>query len=95
MPITALIIALPLGGYNSVEEQVEANPGSFGYSEVTHKFNLPPATGRPELNIYASRSISDTGVQYGPEQQLTSSTNLLVLTSRDSGENFTLNESNT
>jgi hemolysin activation/secretion protein/AraC-like DNA-binding protein len=83
---------LPLGGYNSVEEQVEANPGSFGYSEVTHKFNLPPATGRPELNIYASRSISDTGVQYGPEQQLTSPTNLLVLTSRDSGENFTLNE---
>jgi hemolysin activation/secretion protein/AraC-like DNA-binding protein len=83
---------LPLGGYNSVEEQVEAHPGSFGYSEATHKFNLPPATGRPELNIYASRSTSDTGVQYGPEQQLTSPTNLLVLTSRDSGENFTLNE---
>jgi hemolysin activation/secretion protein len=83
---------LPLGGYKSVEEQVEADPGSFGYSEVTHKFNLPPATGRPELNIYASRSISDTGVQYGPEKLLTSPTNLLVLTSQDSGENFTLNE---
>ena len=83
---------LPLGGYNSVEEQVEANPGGFGYNEATHKFNLPPATGRPELNIYASRSISDTGVQYGPEKLLTSPTNLLVLTSQDSGENFTLNE---
>ena len=56
---------LPLGGYHSVQEQVEANPGSFGYSEVTHKFDLPPATGRPELNVYASRSTSDTGVQFG------------------------------
>ena len=83
---------LPLGGYNSVEEQVEANPGGFGYNEATHKFNLPPATGRPELTFYASRSISDTGVQYGPEKLLTSPTNLLVLTSQDSGENFTLNE---
>ena len=56
---------LPLGGYNSVEEQVEANPGSFGYNEATHQFNLPPATGRPELTFYASRSTSDTGVQMG------------------------------
>jgi hemolysin activation/secretion protein/AraC-like DNA-binding protein len=83
---------LPLGGYNSVEEQVEASPGSFGYNEATHKFNLPPATGRPELNLYASRSISDTGVQYGPAKPLNSPTNLLVLRSQDSGENFTLNE---
>jgi hemolysin activation/secretion protein/AraC-like DNA-binding protein len=83
---------LPLGGYNSVEEQVEANSGSFGYNEATHKFDLPPATGRPEMNIYASRSTSDTGVQYGPAKLLTSPTNLLVLVSQDSGENITLNE---
>ncbi len=83
---------LPLGGYRSVEQQVDAHPGSFGYNEVTRKFSLPPATDRPELNIYASRSTSDTGVQYGPSQLLTSPTNLLVLVSRDSGQNLTLNE---
>ncbi len=44
---------LPLGGYSSVQEQVDAHPGSFGYNEVTHQFNLPPQTGRPELTFYA------------------------------------------
>ena len=57
---------LPLGGYASVQEQVNANPGSFGYNEATHQFNLPPPTGRPELTFFASRAVSDTGVQRGP-----------------------------
>ena len=82
---------LPLGGYNSVVEQVEANPGTFGYSEITHKFNLPPATGRPELNIYASRSTSDTGVQYGAYTNVVT-TPLLKIDSQTSGDNVTLNE---
>ena len=86
---------LPLGGYQSVEQQVEANPSSFGsYSEVTHKFNLPAPTGRPELNIYASRSTSDTGVQqYGPASLVTSPTNqTLQILSQNTGENVTLTE---
>ena len=82
---------LPLGGYNSVEEQVEANPGSFGYSEVTHRFNLPPATGRPELNIYASRSTSDTGVQFGALSNVVS-TPTQTIDSQNTGDNVTLNE---
>lgn len=82
---------LPLGGYNSVQQQVEANPGSFGYNEITHKFNLPPATGRPELNIYASRSTSDTGVQYGASTNVVT-TPLLKIDSQTSGDNVTLNE---
>jgi hemolysin activation/secretion protein len=57
---------LPLGGYPSVQNEVNASPGSFGYNEATHTFNLPPSTGRPELTFYASRSVSDTGVQKGP-----------------------------
>ena len=36
---------LPLGGYNSVQDRMDANPGHFGYDEVTHKFNVPPPTG--------------------------------------------------
>jgi hemolysin activation/secretion protein len=45
---------------------VNASPGSFGYNEATHQFSLPPPTGRPELTVYASRAVSDTGVQRGP-----------------------------
>jgi hemolysin activation/secretion protein len=92
---------LPLGHIVSVEEQVEANPGSFGYNEATHQFNLPPATGRPELTFYASRSVSDTGVQRGsvgnaiPPAAFTN--NGVVFTpisfkTNSAGENITLNE---
>ena len=82
---------LPLGGYDSVEQQVDANPGSFGYNEITHQFQMPPPTGRPELTLYASRSTSDTGVQLGPPNIITE-TNLLALGHRTAGENVTLNE---
>jgi hemolysin activation/secretion protein len=39
-----------------------SDPGSFGYSEATRKFNLPPPAGQPELSFFASRSTIDTGV---------------------------------
>jgi hemolysin activation/secretion protein/AraC-like DNA-binding protein len=90
---------LPLGGYESVEQQVDANPGSFGYNEITHQFQVPPPTGRPELTLYASRSTSDTGVQMGAPSIYTGATlpggnptNLLALGHRTAGENVTLNE---
>jgi hemolysin activation/secretion protein/AraC-like DNA-binding protein len=82
---------IPLGGVASVEQQVEANPASFGYDEVTHKFNLPPATGQPTLNIYASRSTSETGVKLG-DPSVVVDTALLAIVSQDSGDNLTLNE---
>ena len=89
---------LPLGGYNSVEQQVDANPGSFGYNEITHQFQVPPPTGRPELTLYASRSTSDTGVQMGSPNVIIgatpsgNSTNLEAIGSQTAGENVTLNE---
>ncbi|MGO8837524.1 MAG: POTRA domain-containing protein [Limisphaerales bacterium] len=82
---------LPLGSYNSVEQQVEASPGNFGYNEATHQFNLPPPTGRPELTVYATRSTTDTGVQLGPPS-IISVTNTLGLGHRTAGENVTLNQ---
>ena len=82
---------LPLGGYKSVEQQVNANPGSFGYNEATHQFQVPPPTGRPELTLYASRSTSDTGVQMGPPKIILD-TNLVSLGHQGAGENVTLNE---
>ena len=82
---------MPLGQMTSVQEQIDANPGRFGYDEVTHRFNLPPASGRPELTFYASRSVSDTGVLPG-EQTLVTNTPLLTIYSQNPGENITLNE---
>ena len=42
---------LPLGNPAAIEEIVDNSPGSFGYDEATRKFNLPPASGQPELNF--------------------------------------------
>ena len=93
---------LPLGGYPSVQDQVDNHPGSFGYNEATHQFNLPPPTGRPELTLFASRAVSDTGVQSGPLGYATppgvftnSSGTVftpLSFTTNSAGENITLNE---
>ena len=93
---------LPLGGYPSVQNQVDTHPGSFGYNEATHQFNLPPPTGRPELTFYASRAVSDTGVQKGPIGNATPHTPYtnsdgtiytpISFTTNSAGENITLNE---
>ncbi|HLX68204.1 MAG TPA: ShlB/FhaC/HecB family hemolysin secretion/activation protein [Verrucomicrobiae bacterium] len=57
---------IPLGFGPGLREEYDRLPVDFGYDQVTHKFNLPPATGYPELTIYASRSASDTPPRYGP-----------------------------
>jgi hypothetical protein len=57
---------LPLGFDHGLREELDQQPVNFGYDEVTHKFNLPPPTGNPDLIIYASRSTSDAPVSYSP-----------------------------
>jgi hemolysin activation/secretion protein len=57
---------LPLGVRQGLRENYENLPVTFGYDEATHRFNLPPATGNPDLIFYASRANSDTPVLYGP-----------------------------
>jgi len=54
---------IPLGDPESIAEVVQDHPGSFGYDEGARKFNLPPASGRPDVTFFASRSTIDTGVQ--------------------------------
>jgi len=66
---------LPLSGPESVSEQATHSPGKFGYNEATRRFVLPPATGAPELNVYASGSTVDTGVQQGPLKVIEVETN--------------------
>ncbi len=82
---------LPLGPQANVESQVDNSTGKFGYNEVTHQFNLPPPSGRPELNLFANRSTSDTGIKYSPLGDVIS-TPLLTIQTNNAGENLTLNE---
>lgn len=71
---------LPLGFGSGLRENYEHLPVTFGYDEVNHQFNLPPATGNPDLIFYASRSISDTPVKFGPMSAIDSGTNSLQVT---------------
>jgi outer membrane protein assembly factor BamA len=54
---------LPLGDSQPIEQNPAASSTGFGYDEATRKFRLPSPSGRPELNVYASRSTIDTGLQ--------------------------------
>lgn len=56
---------IPLGSGGNLREEAKRKPVTFGYDEVSHKFNLPPPSGHPELTLYASHSSSDSHLQYG------------------------------
>lgn len=81
---------LLLGGPSSVSDQINANSG-FGYDEATRQFRLPPAGNRPDLSFFVSGSSSDTGIQFGPEN-LVSQTPLLTIISQDTGQNLSEND---
>jgi hemolysin activation/secretion protein len=83
---------LPLGDPESVADIVAAKPGTFGYNEVTRRFDLPPPSGRPEINIYASRSTIDTGLQNSPEEILFNVPGVREVTRRDTQQDITKNE---
>ena len=57
---------IPLGTGTGLREAAEQQPVTFGYDEVSHRFNLPPPSGHPDLTFYGSHSASDTDLQYGP-----------------------------
>jgi len=82
---------LPLGKPGSVQRQIDDSGGHFGYNEVTHQFQMPPPSGRPELTVYASRAATDTGILFGPPNIVTASS-LLQLGHRTADENVSLNE---
>ena len=65
---------LPLGYARGLRENTDNLPVDFGYDEVTHKFNLPGATGNPDLIVYASGSASSTPVTKGPLTSVFSNT---------------------
>lgn len=82
---------MPLGRLEAIDEVVTANPGSFGYDEATRKFNLPPASGRPELNLYASRSAIDTGVEVLSDDIIYNDPGVRLITKPQTQQGFTVN----
>jgi len=62
---------IPFGAVSGLREDYDQKPATFGYDEISHKFNLPPPSGHPDLTIYGSHSSSDTSLQYGPVKTIT------------------------
>ena len=82
---------MPLGQPESVQEQIDQSNGHFGYNEATHQFQMPPPSGRPDVTFYASRALSDTGVQLDPIVPVLN-TNGTLLGQQKASESVTLNE---
>lgn len=55
----SLFYRAPLFGLRGVANEIEQDPTGYGYNEATRRFELPPASGRPELSLYGSRSTTD------------------------------------
>jgi hemolysin activation/secretion protein len=83
---------MPLAGPESLEDVVEAQPGTFGYNEATRKFNLPPPSGLPELSLYASRATIDTGIENVDNSTITGASTNLMITRHDYQQDITVNE---
>ncbi len=84
---------IPLGFGSSLRENLDRQPATFGFDEVTHKFNLPPATGSPDITVYAARSASATPVRYGPVSLVFISTNShSTFSSQTSEQSFTFDD---
>jgi hemolysin activation/secretion protein len=82
---------LPLGSPSGLRENYEQFPVDFGYDEITHRFNLPPASGSPELLFFASRSSSDTDLRYSPLAILVTNP-LAQITSQSAEQDLSITE---
>ncbi len=81
---------LPLNFDHGQREQLEQQPPTFGYDEITHQFNLPPPSGHPDFTVYASRSASATPVRFGPLAVIFTNT-LAGIRSQSTDQGFTFN----
>ena len=82
---------LPLGRPDSLENDVENNPGSFGYNEATRQFRMPPATGQAALTMYASRATIDTGIENLSDQTLLAIPDVRTITLQAYQQGLTVN----
>jgi len=84
---------LPLAAPESIGRVTAIDPSSFGYDEATRKFRLPPPSGAPELNLYASRSTIDTGLETLSDQVIYNVPGVRQVIRRDVQQDLTINES--
>jgi hemolysin activation/secretion protein len=82
---------VPLGDPAPIEDVIASSPGSFGYDEATHKFNLPAPTGQPDFTVFASRSTIDTGLETLSASILSDSPGLRV-TQQNVQQSVTVNQ---
>ena len=82
----------PLGQPEPVAEVVASNPTSFGYSEASRRFVLPPPSGQAELTVYASRATIDTGVQTLSHETLLDIPGVRQISREDIQQDLTVNE---
>lgn len=83
---------LALGNFSPVSEAVAKSQGSFGYDEASRKFRLPPPSGRPELNIYGSRSTIDTGLETLANELIYNVPGVRQVQRQDVQQDLTINE---
>jgi len=83
---------LPVGSFEAEENVIANSAGNFGYSEATRRFNLPPSTGRPELNFYGSRSTIDTGIQTLSDEVIFNVPGVRQVSRKDVQQDVTINE---
>lgn len=83
---------MPLGNPESLADVIASQPGNFGYNEATRKFQLPPPSGRSELNIYASRATIDTGLETLDNQLIYNVPGVRQVSRQDVQEDLTVNE---
>jgi hemolysin activation/secretion protein len=83
---------MPLGNPPPLAETIATRPGSFGFSEATRQFRLPPPSGRPELNFFASRSTIDTGIEQLGSQVIYNVPGVREVSRQDVQEDLTVNE---
>jgi hemolysin activation/secretion protein len=67
----------PLGAPTGVETQIAEDQTHFGYNETTKQFVPPPASGRPEITAYASRSTTGPTI-LGPVSSVVNSSLLNI-----------------
>jgi len=89
-PAYSAFYRVPLGTGQSLRELYDQMPVTFGYDQVTHQFNLPAPTGRPDLIFYASGSSTEIPTRYGPLRVLTN-TELLTLSEQTAERDLTIN----
>lgn len=80
---------LPLGNPEPIAQAIATSAGSFGYDEATRKFHLPPPSGQPELNLYASRSTIESDLSSG---KTLDDTGTNILRQIDVQQDLTINE---